>query len=143
MMNVSTRNQFKGRVTVLHIGQINADVSVDIGGGDQITALITSKSLENLGIQDGVDVYALVKASSVIVMAPDVPLRLSARNQLHGTVVKCQKGAVNSEVVIQLAGGERVTALITNESIDGLGLKEGSEAIAVFKSTSVILGVAV
>ncbi|HRX70122.1 MAG: TOBE domain-containing protein [Candidatus Competibacteraceae bacterium] len=44
-MKISARNQFKGRATVLHIGQINADVSVDIGGGDRITASITRKSL--------------------------------------------------------------------------------------------------
>lgn len=141
-MKISTRNQFKGRATVLHIGQINADVSVDIGGNDRISALITSKSLENLGIRDGVDIYALVKASSVIIMAADASLKLSARNQLRGTVLICKKGAVNGEVVVQLAGGETITAIITNESIDDLELKEGSEAIAVFKSTSVILGVA-
>lgn len=140
-MKISTRNQFKGQATVLHIGQVNADVSIDIGGGDRITALITSKSLEDLGIRDGVDVYALVKASSVMVMAADTPLRLSARNQLRGIVVKCQKGTVNSEVVIQLAGGETMTAIITNESMDALELSEGAEAIAVFKSTGVILGV--
>ena len=140
-MKISARNQFKGRATVLHIGKINADVSVDIGGGDRITALITSKSLEDLGIRDGVDVYALVKASSVMVMAADTPLRLSARNQLRGIVVKCQKGTVNSEVAIQLAGGETMTAIITNESMDALELSEGTEAIAVFKSTGVILGV--
>ncbi|HRY16387.1 MAG: TOBE domain-containing protein [Candidatus Competibacteraceae bacterium] len=140
-MKISARNQFKGRATVLHIGQVNADVSIDIGGGDRITALITSKSLEDLGIRDGVDAYALVKASSVMVMTADTPLRLSARNQLRGIVVKCQKGTVNSEVAIQLAGGETMTAIITNESMDALELSEGAEAIAVFKSTSVILGV--
>jgi len=141
-MKISTRNQFKGQATVLHIGQINADVSVDIGGNDRVAALITSKSLENLGIGDGVDVYALVEASSVIVMAADTPVRLSARNQLRGTVVKCQRGAINGEVVIRLAGGEMITALIANESIDRLELQQGGEAIAVFKSTSVILGIA-
>lgn len=140
-MKISTRNQFKGQATVLHIGQVNADVSIDIGGGDRITASITSKSLEYLGIRDGVDVYALVKASSVMVMAADTPLRLSARNQLRGIVVKCQKGTVNSEVAIQLAGGETMTAIITNESMDALELSEGTEAIAVFKSTGVVLGV--
>ena len=140
-MKISARNQFKGRATVLHIGQVNADVSIDIGGGDRITALITSKSLEDLGIRDGVDAYALVKASSVMVMTADTPLRLSARNQLRGIVVKCQKGTVNSEVAIQLAGGETMTAIITNESMDALELSEGTEAIAVFKSTGVVLGV--
>ncbi len=140
-MQISTRNQFKGRATVLRIGQINADVSVDIGGGDQINALITTKSLENLGIRDGVEVFALVKASSVMVMSGSTPLKLSARNQLRGRVIRCKRGAVNGEVAIQLPGGGTVTAIITNESIDGLELKEGVEAIAVFKSTSVILGV--
>ncbi len=140
-MQISTRNQFKGQATVLRIGQINADVSVDIGGGDQINALITTKSLESLGIRDGVEVYALVKASSVMVMSGSAPLKLSARNQLRGRVIHCKKGAVNGEVAIQLPGDGTVIAIITNESIDGLELKEGVEAIAVFKSTSVILGV--
>ncbi|MDG4554438.1 MAG: TOBE domain-containing protein [Candidatus Competibacter sp.] len=140
-MQISTRNQFKGQATVLRIGQINADVSVDIGGGDQINALITTKSLENLGIRDGVEIHALVKASSVMIMSGSAPLKLSARNQLRGRVIRCKKGAVNGEVTIQLPGDGTVTAIITNESIDGLELKEGVEAIAVFKSTSVILGV--
>lgn len=140
-MRISTRNQFKGQANVLRIGPVNADVSVDIGGGDHINALITTKSLDNLGIHDGVEVYALVKASSVMVMSGSAPLKLSARNQLRGKVTRCKKGAVNGEVTIQLPGGETVTAIITNESIDGLELKDGIEAIAVFKSTSVILGV--
>ena len=55
-MRISTRNQFKGQATVLRIGPVNADVSVDIGGGDQIDALVTTKSLE---------VWAFATASKV------------------------------------------------------------------------------
>lgn len=139
-MRISTRNQFKGQATVLRIGPVNADVSVDIGGGDQIDALVTTKSLESLGIRDGAEVYALVKASSVMIMSGSAPLKLSARNQLRGNVI-CKKGVINGEVTIQLPGGGTVTAIVTNESFDGLELKEGVEAIAVFKSTSVMLGV--
>ena len=116
-------------------------MSVDIGGGDQITALITNNSVENLAIKEGSEVYALVKASSVIIMASVEKMKLSARNQLRGTVSSCKKGAVNGEVSIQLAGGKTVTAFITNDSIDGLALKEGNQAVAVIKSSSVILGV--
>lgn len=140
-MRISTRNQFKGQATVLRIGPVNADVSVDIGGGDQIDALVTTKSLESLGIRNGVEVYALVKASSVMIMSGSAPLKLSARNQLRGSVIHCKKGMINGEVTIQLPGGGTVTAIVTNESSDGLELKEGVEAIAVFKSTSVMLGV--
>jgi len=115
---------------------------VDIGGDDHLTALITRGSVENLGLQEGSEVYALVKASSVIIVAGDPKLKLSARNQLRGTVSDCKKGAVNGEVTLQLTGGKTVTATITNASIDGLGLKEGDPAVAVIKSSSIILGVA-
>ena len=140
MMQTSARNQFLGRVTGLNMGPINAEVGVDIGG-DHITALITRGSVENLGLQEGSEVFALVKASSVIVVAGEPKLKLSARNQLRGTVSDCRKGAVNGEVTLQLAGGKTVTATITNASIDGLALKEGDPAVAVIKSSSVILGV--
>ena len=141
-MQISTRNQFLGRVTGLNIGPINAEVGVDIGGGDQITAVITRNSAENLGLKEGSEVYTLVKASSVIIMTGAAKLKLSARNQLRGTVSECKKGAVNGEVTLQLASGKTVTAIITNASIDGLALKEGNAAVAVFKAPSVILGVA-
>lgn len=142
MMQTSARNQFLGRVTGLNIGPINAEVGVDIGGGDHITALITRGSVENLGLQEGGEVFALIKASSVIIMTGAEKLKLSARNLLRGTVSDCKKGAVNGEVTLQLAGGKTVTATITNASIDGLALKEGDPAVAVIKSSSVILGVA-
>lgn len=140
-MQTSARNQFLGRVTAFTSGPINAEVAVDIGGGDQITALITRNSLEQLGIQEGAEVYTLIKASSVIIMAGAAKMKLSARNQLCGTVSSCKKGSVNGEVTITLGGGKTITAIITNDSIDGLALKEGDPAIAVIKSSSVILGV--
>jgi molybdate transport system regulatory protein len=102
---------------------------------------VTRNSLDDLNIQEGTEVYALLKASSVIVVPGASPLRLSASNQLRGTIVNCRKGAVSAEVILRLAGGQTVTAVITNESIDRLELKEGDQAVAVFKSSSVILGV--
>ncbi len=122
--------------------QFNAEVGVDIGGGDHITALITRGSVENLNLQEGSEVMALVKASSVLIMVGAENMKLSARNQLRGIVADCKKGAVNGEVTLQLAGGKTVTATITNASIDGLGIKQGDPAMAAIKSSSVILGVA-
>ena len=78
----------------------------------------------------------------MIIMSSDATLKLSARNQLRGTVAECRKGAVNGEVTLQLTGGKTVTATITNASIDRLELKEGDAAVAVIKASSVILGVA-
>lgn len=68
-------------------------------------------------------------------------MRLSARNQLSGTVVAIEKGAVNGIVAIEVAPGLVITSSITNTSIEELGLTEGSEAVAVIKASSVMVGV--
>jgi len=77
----------------------------------------------------------------VIVMTDGDGARLSTRNRLQGQVARLMRGAVNSEVVIALAGGGSVAATITNESVEALGLAEGAAASALFKASSVILGV--
>lgn len=68
-------------------------------------------------------------------------MKLSARNILKGKVAKIVRGAVNGEVTIQLPGGEQVVSIITNASVDSLGLKEGKEAYAVIKASSVMVAV--
>lgn len=68
-------------------------------------------------------------------------MKLSARNRLTGTVVGVDKGAVNSTVLIDLGGGVIVTAMITNASVEDLGLEIGKTAHAVIKASDVIVGV--
>ena len=68
-------------------------------------------------------------------------MRLSARNQLKGKVVKIEDGAVNGKVTLELKGGDRITSIITMEAIKDLGLTIGSEAVAVVKASSVMMGV--
>jgi len=68
-------------------------------------------------------------------------MKLSARNVLKGTVVKVTQGAVNSEVILELAPGIQVVAIITRQSAESLGLTEGSTAYAVVKASSVMMAV--
>ena len=68
-------------------------------------------------------------------------MKLSARNLLKGKVIKIVRGAVNAEVIIQLTGGEQVVSIITNGSVESLGLKEGKEAYAVIKASSVMIAI--
>ena len=67
-------------------------------------------------------------------------MRLSARNQLEGTVVSVQLGAVMATVVIRLAGGQELVSAITKDSVESLGLREGDSVTAFIKSTEVIVG---
>ena len=66
--------------------------------------------------------------------------RTSARNQLSGRVVAIHKGAVNDTVELELPGGERVVATLTCESTQDLGLEVGTEAVALIKASSVLVG---
>ncbi len=72
---------------------------------------------------------------------PGPGLRLSARNQLQGRITDLRPGAVNSEILIAMDGGTTLAAIVTNESAADLKLDVGAEAVAVFKASSVILGV--
>jgi molybdopterin-binding protein len=68
-------------------------------------------------------------------------MKLSARNQFKGKIQSITHGAINSEVVIELAPGVNITAQVTTNSVHDLGLKEGGTAFAVVKADSVMVGV--
>lgn len=68
-------------------------------------------------------------------------MKISARNQLRGRVVEIRKGATTAHVRIEIATGAVVTASITNEAVDELGLAIGGEAVAVIKASDVMVGV--
>lgn len=68
-------------------------------------------------------------------------MRLSARNQLSGTITAIELGAVMAMVTLELDGGQQVTAAVTRASVEELGLTVGAPATAVIKSTEVMIGV--
>ncbi|MDR2423067.1 MAG: TOBE domain-containing protein [Deltaproteobacteria bacterium] len=136
----SARNQLAGKVSHLTTGAVNTEVILDLGGGSSVAAIITNASAKNLGLEVGKEACALVKASWVIVSV-EKGLKTSARNQYAGKVKEVKTGAVNSEVIIDLPGGQSLAAIITNESATHLGLKPGDEAIALIKASHVIIAV--
>lgn len=140
-MNVSARNVFKGHVHALECGPVNAQVDVVLEGGEHLIAVVTQESVQELGLAEGREVVAIVKAPWVMLMGEGSNIRLSARNILQGTVTSVATGAVNTEVTLSLAGGTELTSVVTREAIAELGLRPGMAVSAVIKASSVILGV--
>ena len=66
-MKISARNQFKGKVVEIKDGAVNGIVSIDIGGGNIVSATISMSAVKDLGLEVGKDAYAIVKATSVMV----------------------------------------------------------------------------
>ena len=65
---------------------------------------------------------------------------ISARNQLNGKIVGVELGAVMANVKIEISEPNTITAVITKESAEKLGLAEGDDVAAIIKSTEVIIG---
>lgn len=122
---------------------MNVTLDIALKGSDTLVASITKESAESLGIQIGLGVVGLIKAPHIMLVTDFGGYKLSARNQLTGTVTRIQKGSVNTEVILVLKGGDSIAATVTNDSIQSLGLTVGNPATAVFKAGAVIVGVAV
>lgn len=68
-------------------------------------------------------------------------MKLSARNVLKGKIKQVKPGSVNTEVILELAGGAEIVSIITRESAENLGLAKGKEAYAVIKASNVMIAV--
>ena len=68
-------------------------------------------------------------------------MRISARNQIRGTVVDLKKGATTAHVRVDIGNGQIVTSSITNEAVDELGIKSGGKVIVVIKASDVMIAV--
>ena len=66
-MKISARNTLNGKVKQIEQGAVNSEITIELPGGVEIVSIITKKSAANLGLAKGKDVYAVIKASSVMV----------------------------------------------------------------------------
>ncbi len=138
-MKTTARNQFAGIVRALQLGPVSATVTIALKSGDDIVATMTADAAKRLKLKKGKEALALVKASAVVLVSDFAGWQLSARNQLAGTVSRIERGAVSSLVVLTLPGGAHITASVTNEGVDALGLRVGVSATAVFKAYAVMV----
>ena len=138
-MKLSARNQFAGVVSKVQEGAVNGIVTIDVNG-TPVSATISMNAIKELGLEPGKKACAVIKATEVMIGLGE-HLALSARNQFPGTVVSVEKGAVNSIVKLSVLDGNIISATISNAAVEELGLKEGVQALAVVKATSVMVGV--
>ena len=138
LLQTSARNQFLGNIAEVVAGAVNSEIQVQISDQQRIVAIVTEQSRQEMQLVEGLPIIAMIKASSVS-LAVGTDLQLSARNILTGTLLSLDRGAVNADITIELAGGKTLGAVITNKSADQLALSEGMVVSALFKASSVIL----
>ena len=137
--NISTRNQIKGTISAVQEGAVNSEIAISIGA-HPLTAIITRASAERLGLKAGVEAYALIKASDVMIGSADIAAQISARNAIPGTISRIETGAVNDEVTLDIGDGNSLVAIITRTSAERLGFRVGQNACAIIKASNVMIG---
>jgi molybdate transport system regulatory protein len=140
-MKVSARNVLDGKISTLKRGAVNAEVELTVAGRHRIVSIITNESVERLGLTEGKEASALIKAPLVVLAKDIAGMKFSTRNVLEGTIKDVAHGAINCEVILELSGGIVLEAVVTERSLAELGLKSGDRAAALFKASSVILAV--
>ena len=140
VIKTSATNQLFGIITAIQKGAVNAEVLVELKGGEQIVASLALTELKRLELSIGDDVVMLINDPEIIINTDPGNYPLSARNCLRGTVIRVQYDGVDSEIVINLPSGDSLVATISQVSAIALGLNPGISAYAAFKSNAVILG---
>nr|WP_319513431.1 TOBE domain-containing protein [uncultured Cohaesibacter sp.] len=140
-MRTSARNVFHGIVEGVIPGAVNSEISLRVSEQSVLTTVITNKSAENLGLRVGGEAFALIKASTPVLMADTEGARLSARNQIRGTVTSVEPGAVNSEIQLDIGNSKTLAVVVTRQSAESLAIKPGDKMRAIIKASQIILGV--
>jgi molybdate transport system regulatory protein len=138
-MKVSARNMLQGKVASVQKGAINSEVTLNLAGNQSVVAVVTNESVQKLALAQGKEAYALIKAPLVVIAKDVNGMKFSTRNALEGTVQEIKRGSVNADVTVEVGGGLRLSAIITEKSIDSMALKQGDKVTALFKASSVIL----
>ncbi|MET9799615.1 TOBE domain-containing protein [Streptomyces sp. NPDC006368] len=139
-MSMSIRNRIPGTVVSVTPGEVMATVKVRLDGGQEVTAAITVDAVGDLGLGEGSVVRVLVKSTEVSLATGPVQ-GLSIRNQLPGTVTDIVTGGAMAGIKVDMQGAE-LTAAITREAVDDLGLSTGDSVVALIKSTEISLATA-
>lgn len=138
-MKVTTRNILEGVVSSVRRGVVNDEVDIDLKGGLKVSAIVTCKSTETLGLCPGREVLAMVKGINVLLVRDSEGYVLSSRNMLPGTVRGVKKGQIMASVSVELDSGEHITSVCTADSADDAGIAEGVRVYAAIKAPHVIL----
>ncbi|RIZ67475.1 MAG: LysR family transcriptional regulator [Methylococcales bacterium] len=141
VIKTSATNQLFGTIIEIEHGAVNAEVVVNLKGGEQVAAAISLSELKQLELTVGADIVLLINGPEIIITTDPESYRFSARNCLRGKVVRLQVDGVDAEVVIHFPSGDSLVAIISQASAEAMGLELGISAHALFKSNAVMIGI--
>lgn len=141
VVKTSAPNQLFGRVTDIRAGSVNAEVMVQLKGGETIVTTTDLTVLAELDLTVGVDAVLLISSADITLVIDKGRYQFSGRNQLAGQVLLVQQTATHTDVTVLLPSGETLIANIAEQSVDNLTLSVGKAVWMIFKSNVPYLGI--
>lgn len=138
-MQVSARNQLRGVVEKVVLGEVNANIVVIPKSGHELFANISKASTISLKIKEGNEVVAIFKSSNVL-LTTDENIAISGRNKIKGIVKEINLDEVNCEVIVDIGNEESIASVITANAVEELNLKIGTKVTAIIKSNDIMIG---
>lgn len=138
-IKTSAENSFVGNIIDIEKGAVSAIIKVKISDNFIITSSISNSSVDRMDLKINSQVCCLINSNQITVMEKSNDIKISARNIFKGVVKTVKKGAVNSEVEIELNKGNILNVLVTNESVENMQIAYGLEIIAFCKASSVVV----
>ncbi len=138
-IKTSAENSFFGNIIDIEKGAVSAIIKIKISDDFVITSSISNSSIDRLNLKINSQVCCLINSNQITVMEKNNDIKISARNIFNGTIKTVKKGAVNSEVEIELNKGNILNVLVTNESVESMRISYGLEITAFCKASSVVI----
>ncbi len=136
-----TGNQLVGTVISLKQESLFVEVILKVTGGDQIASIITPHGVSKLGLSIGTQAYAIIKPTHLMLMHADSGLQVSARNHFCGKTIKVTMGSINAKVMLELKSGNIFQAVVPQEMVTELDIKNGEQVCCIFRAIDVIIAV--
>ncbi|HLR12101.1 MAG TPA: TOBE domain-containing protein [Burkholderiaceae bacterium] len=140
MVVAPARNKLAGNICHLERYDRTHDVTIRLEGGDDLVASISPQRSKKLQLHAGKRVIVFIDMAAILIGLLDGGTVLSARNRLPGRVQDILKTDAGAEVVIKLSNGAPLVSQITPMSLQHLGLHVDAPVQAIFKASSVIVG---
>jgi molybdopterin-binding protein len=138
----SARNQLLGTVIRIQPKTTHqGEVTLRLRGGQEVIAIISLDSINNLDLTETSQVHILIRAPNLILVRTDSKLKFSSVNRLCGKVISINESRLSAEIILGLRGNDTLKALVSARALVDLDIKEGDELCGIFKATNVVLAV--
>ena len=138
-MKTSVRNQFAGLIVSLVQGPVSDEIDLLINGSHTLKAAITHESCRELHLDIGSKVFALIKASGVMISRDRTSI---TKNNFEGIIQTLIQGEKKSEITMHCGEGLELVSTLPNDELNRLALRKGERAFAYFDAANVIIGIA-